>query len=356
MANIFSSKKENSILKDERFLYQDFVPERLAFRDEEIGELVFCLKPASLGRKPTNVFVYGKPGVGKTVSLKFVLNELEEFSDRAKGVYVNCFEHSSRHSILAKLANFFGYPVPDRGLSTEEIFQRFVALLKNKKIIPIIIFDEAEQLLKDDDTKRLLYDFSRFGEQFKVTAGLVFISNDNYFLSKLDDRVRSSLGASSIPFESYTHVELKEILSERAKYAFFPNAIDSDVIGLCAAHAFKNGGDARIAIDVLLKSARLAENDNSKKVELKHVRASFQQEKPVKIELSSNLTDQEKEVLSFVSKNPSSDSRAVYDALGKKFAERTLRKAISDLEEKKLLKSEKNQKGKGGFTRVLIKA
>ena len=81
MKNIFDSKSEYSLFKDERFLYPEFVPERLPFRDEEISELVYCLKPATQGKKPTNVFVFGKPGTGKTVALKFVLNELEEFSE-----------------------------------------------------------------------------------------------------------------------------------------------------------------------------------------------------------------------------------------------------------------------------------
>lgn len=354
MANIFDETSEHHILKDERVLYQDFVPERLPFRDKEISELVFCLKPASQGKKPTNVFVFGKPGTGKTVSLKFVLNELVEFSDRAKGIYINCFEYSSRHAILAKLTNFFGYPVPERGLSTEEIFDRFVAVVRSKNITPIIIFDEAEQLLLNEDSKKLLYDLSRLPEQFKLAIGLVFISNDNFFASKIDDRVRSSLQVSSIPFEQYTHIELKDILNERAKFAFLPNTIDSDVIGLCAAHASKNGGDARIAIDVLLKSARLAEKENAKKVLVKHVRAAFMQEKPIKVELSSNLSDQEKEVLAVIEKKGTVDSSDLYLALKKRFAERTIRAAVQSLEEKKLVKTERVTKGNGS-SRVISK-
>lgn len=354
MANIFSNSIENHILKDERFLYPDYVPEKLPFRDEEIEELVFALKPLSNGKKPTHLFIYGPPGTGKTVSLKFVLKELEEFSDRVKGVYINCFEYSSRHAILAKLTNTFGYPVPQRGISTEEIFDRFIAVLRTKKITPLIIFDESEQLLTED-SKKLLYDLSRLAEQFKINIGLAFISNDNFFLSKLDDRIRSSLQASSISFEKYTHVELKEILNERAKFAFYPNALSDSVIGLCAAHASKNNGDARVAIDVLLKSARIAERANSKKIEVLHVRKSFMQEKVVKIELTSNLSEKEKLILDYLTKHNGVDSGEIYFALKKDFAERTLRQAINDLEEKKLIRLEKTQKGKSGFSRVIFK-
>ena len=353
MANIFDKNTERGILKDERFLYPDYVPERLPFRDSEIGELVFSLKPAATGKKPTNMFVYGKPGTGKTVSLKFVLNELTEYSDRAKCLYINCFETGTRHSILAKATNFLGYAVPHRGLGSEEIYDRFVALLKNKKFIPILVFDEAEQLLRDEEAKKLLYDLSRLGEQKKVFLGVVFISNDEFFLSQLDDRVKSSLQASNLKFEQYSPPQLKEILGERAKYAFFPNVLEEEVIPLCAAHSAKNGGDARIAIDVLLKAGRLAEKENSAKVKVSHVRASFQQEKVIKQEISSNLSKQEQLIFDYI-EDKEVDAGTVYKALEKKFAERTLRKAISSLEDKKLISTKKVVKGRG-FTRLIKK-
>jgi len=353
LANIFDSKREHFLLKDERFLYPEFVPERLPFRDEEIGELVFCLKPASQGQKPTNLFIHGKPGTGKTVTAKFVLNELTEFSDRVKCLYINCFQTNTRHAILIKVTNFLGYPVPERGFASEEVFLRFAAILKTKKIVPILVLDEAEQLLKDEEAKKLLYDLSRLGEQQKLFTGLVFISNDNFFLSNLDDRVRSSLQASTIAFEQYTSAELKEVLNERAKYAFNSNALEADVVALCAAHAAKSGGDARVAIDVLLKAARLAEKENAKQVQVKHVRAAFMQEKPVKIEITSNFSGPEQAVMDFL-KEEEVESGELYANLEKKFAERTLRQALSSLEEKKLITTKKVIKGRG-FTRIISK-
>ncbi len=352
MANIFSSASEKHILRDERFLYPDYLPEILPFRDEEVSEMVFCLKPAALGRKPTNLFISGVPGTGKTAAAKFVLGELQEYSDRAKALYINCFETNSRHAILTKATNFLGYPVPGRGLSADEIFERFVAVIKNKNIVPVFIFDEAEQLIKQEDTKKMLYDLVRMNEQYNVFLGLVFISNDSMFLTFIDERVRSSLNASVLNFEKYSSIQLKEILKERAKFAFFQNVLDENAIPLCAAHASKKG-DARLAIDVLLKAARIAEKENSSKVEVKHVRKAFQQENPTKIEIIQNLTEQEKVILDFLG-DKEITSGEIYSKFSKLFAERTLRKAISDLESKKVIKIEKIQKGKG-FTRLISK-
>ncbi|MDD3159467.1 MAG: AAA family ATPase [Candidatus ainarchaeum sp.] len=352
MVNLFEKKEINSILKDERFLYPEYIPEKLSFRESEIDEIVFCLKPATVGKKPTNLFVCGVPGTGKTVSSKFILNELTEFSDRINCMYINCFETNSKYSILAKATNHFGYAVPIRGMSSDEIFERFVAVIKSKKIIPIFVFDEAEQLLKDESSKELLYDLSRLNEKFGIIAGLVFISNDNMFVSLLDDRVRSSLNPSKILFEKYTSLELKEILKERSKFAFFDNVIDDEVIPLCAAHASKTG-DARLAIGVLLKAARLAEKENSKKILIKHVRASFLEEKPQKIEIIENLSNQEKLIIDLLKKNKTGlTSGEIYEKLSNDFAERTLRTALSNLNEKNIIFAEKLQKGKG-FTRLI---
>ena len=352
MANIFSKSVENNILKDERFLYPDYAPEVLPFRDGEISEMVFCLKPSAKGQKPTNVFLSGVPGTGKTATSKYVLNELTEFSDRAKPLYINCYKNNSRHGILTKITNFLGYPVPGRGLSSEEIYERFTAVLKTKKFIPILVFDEAEQLLKQNDTKELLYDLSRLNEQLGLFTGLVFISNDNKFLSFLDDRVRSSLNASVLEFEKYTSLQLKEILTQRANFAFFSNVIGAEVIALCAAHASKNG-DARLAIDTLLKAARLAEKENSKLVTVTHVRKSFLQDRPVKVEITSNLSKQEIQLLDLIG-DKEMLAGEIYLALKENFAERTLRKAIADLEAKKMITTKKVQKGKG-FSRLIKK-
>ncbi len=352
MANIFEGSKINSILKDERYLYPDFVPEQLLFRDEEIGEMVFSLKPATQGKKPTNLFLSGVPGTGKTVCSKHVLSELNEFSDRVKTIYINCFENNSLNSILVKLTNTLGYPVPNRGLAIEEIYQRFISVIRSKKTIPIIVFDEAEQLIKKEETKKLLYDLSRVDEQFNLFIGLVFISNDNKFLEFLDDRVRSSIHALTLNFEKYTAQELKEILKERSRFAFFDNSLENDVIALTAAHASKLG-DARIAIDILLKAARLAEKENSKKVKVSHVRKSFMQEKSVKFEISLNLTPQEKLIIDFV-KDKEVSSGEIYKNLKNEFAERTLRNAIGELVSKNILETRKIQKDKG-ITRLIKK-
>src|SRR3989338_9206864 len=116
--NLFSVRSgEMSVFLDERILYPEYIPERLPFREKEINSLVYCFDPVLRGRKPLNVFLAGPTGVGKTACVKYVLRELEESFDRAKSIYLNCFEYNSRPAVLSAIANFVGGAIPRRGLA-----------------------------------------------------------------------------------------------------------------------------------------------------------------------------------------------------------------------------------------------
>src|SRR3989344_972270 len=276
--NIFESAgaKERAIFRDEKYLYPEHMPQRLPHRDAEISSLVFSLQPVRKGGKPQNVFIAGPTGTGKTATVRYVLGELQEYSDRAKGIYINCFEFNSRHSILSKISNFLGGAVPRRGIATDEIHSRFMEALRKASFAPIIVLDEVDQLVLKEGGEKLLYDILRAVESEKARIGLVMISNDAELTAKLDARVKSSLNEEKIMFPAYTPQQLKDILKERSSYAFMPDAVADDVIPLAAAHAAKLGGDARVAIESMLKAGREAEKDNSEKVEIKHLKKAFE--------------------------------------------------------------------------------
>ena len=53
-----------------------YIPETLPHRGKEINELASVLVTALRGETPSNVFIYGKTGTGKTAVTKFVGKEL----------------------------------------------------------------------------------------------------------------------------------------------------------------------------------------------------------------------------------------------------------------------------------------
>ncbi|MDD5162992.1 MAG: AAA family ATPase [Candidatus ainarchaeum sp.] len=357
--NVFEkSSKLNPVFKDERFLYPEFVPERLPHRDSEIDALVYALKPVTEGKKPQNVFLAGKPGTGKTVTAKFVLKELEEYSDRAKFLYVNCFRLNTRHSVLTEISNFLGLPISRRGTSSDEALDSVLQAFKKISFTPIIIFDELDQLVFQGEASALFYDLLRIFEFSKARFGIVIISNNPEILQQLDSRVRSSLMPETIAFETYNPQQLKDILKERAQFAFFPEAVEADAISVAAAHAAKLGGDARVAIECLLKAGRLAEKQNAKKVSVAHLKEVFSGiENRAMQKAEPFLSEHEKLILSLVPPNEKISSGSLYKKFslksGQKISQRRFRAFVSALEKKGLLECAFTEKGVRGRTRMI---
>jgi cell division control protein 6 len=357
--NVFEkSSKINPVFKDERFLYPEFVPEKLPHRDSEIDSLVYALKPVTEGKKPQNVFLAGKPGTGKTVVAKFVLKELEEYSDRAKFLYVNCFRLNTRHSVLTEISNFLGLPISRRGMSSDEALDSVLQALKKVSFTPIIIFDELDQLVFRGEASALFYDLLRIFEFAKARFGIVIISNNPGILQQLDSRVKSSLVPETIIFEAYSPQQLKDILRERAQFAFFPEAIENDAISVAAAHAAKLGGDARIAIECLLKAGRLAEKRNEKKVSVEHLKEVFSSIEARAVQKAVPfLAGHEKLILSLVPKQGQISSGGLFKKFSlkssQKISQRRFRTFVSALEKKDLLECAFTEKGVRGRTRMV---
>ncbi|HID08992.1 TPA: cell division control protein Cdc6, partial [Candidatus Micrarchaeota archaeon] len=86
--------KKKSVFKNRDALSPHYVPQNLPYREEQVKELSGTVAPILSGRKPENVFIYGKTGTGKTVVTKYVLKKLQKFAEERKipvrTVYINC--------------------------------------------------------------------------------------------------------------------------------------------------------------------------------------------------------------------------------------------------------------------------
>ncbi|MCX6802595.1 MAG: AAA family ATPase [Candidatus Diapherotrites archaeon] len=357
--NIFAEAAEGEIFRDEKFLYPEFVPERLPYRDAQIDEMVHAFQPVLKGGKPQNVFVFGASGTGKTVTVKYVLRELEAFSNRAKGLYLNCFEYNTRQAVLNQICVFLGVPVPRRGIATDEVYSELLLALKKADFVPLIVLDELDQLMASNTASLVLYDLLRVVEFQKSRLGIIIISNDESLVAKLDPRVRSSLLHNPVEFAQYTPVQLKEILKERAKYAFNENAIDAEVINVAAGHAAKNKGDARLAIESILRAGRIASREGSSKVQVSHLRTAFDSIHSRALDKAKDFLDlNEKNILKLLCEEDGLVSGKLFAKFKKQFGEKALtqrsfRKKLNRLESLKLVKMEAVEKGIRGRTRTV---
>jgi cell division control protein 6 len=254
-----------------------YMPNVLPHREKEINSLASVLVPALRQETPSNVFIYGKTGTGKTAVTKFVGKELVKKGDETKRkvnfIYINCEVVDTQYRLLQNIANHFindwSERIPFTGWPTDEVYAKLKHMIEKEGGVTVIILDEVDKLKGDE----ALYNLSRINSDLtNAKVSIVGLSNDLKFTEFLDPRVKSSLGEENMIFPPYDARELEDILNQRVTIALKPGSIDEDVVPLCSALAAQEHGDARRALDLLRISAELAERGRSLKISKKHVR------------------------------------------------------------------------------------
>jgi cell division control protein 6 len=287
--------KSVKIFMNRDVLRHDYLPNKLPHRDEQIVRLGETVAPVLEGARCSNIFIYGKTGTGKTAVTRHVLNYLEvkakEFDAPVRFCYVNCRMIGSEYRAFASLCQSVGVSVPFTGLSVGEVFDRFRVGLDRSKVIFIVVLDEIDELIKARGDN-LLYELTRINETLsRSKVSILGISNDLRLKEFLDPRVFSSLSEEEIVFNPYNADELRNILLERAKLAFYEGTLSDGALSICAALAAAEHGDARRALDLLRVAGEVAERKGVNVVVEEHVREA---EKRIEhnrvIEALKNLT------------------------------------------------------------------
>jgi len=272
----FLSKK--SFFLDKKPLQSSHTPETIPHRDKEIKQIANILAPILKLQKPSNIFIYGKTGTGKTLTIKYITKTLLETTNTKnvplKVVYINCKlkrAADTEYRLIAQITREFGKAIPPTGLPTDEVYRLFTDVIEKKNQTTLLILDEVDQLIKKtgDD---VLYNLTRMNEELKNSQiSLIGVSNDLQFAEHLDPRVRSSLSEEEIIFPPYNALQIQDILKQRANKAFKEGSLEEGVIEKCSAYAAREHGDSRRALELLRIAGEIAERNDCGKVNLKHV-------------------------------------------------------------------------------------
>ncbi|RKY24061.1 MAG: cell division control protein Cdc6 [Planctomycetota bacterium] len=271
-------QKKVQIFKDRNALTSHFTPDTIPHRNEQMNAIASILAPALKGGRPSNIFIYGLTGTGKTLLSKYVGQELERMSNQGtnpvKVLYINCKMRKvadTEYRLVAELARMLGQEVPMTGLPTEQVYQTFFRTLDSNDWVVIIILDEIDALV-ERMSDSFLYNFTRINQELKkAKVSIIGITNNLHFIDILDPRVKSSLGEEEILFPPYNALELQDILKQRVELGLVPGILSEEVIPKCAALAAQEHGDARRALDLLRVACEIAERQNDEKITEKHV-------------------------------------------------------------------------------------
>ena len=269
---------KESLFLDKQVLRGNYMPETIFHRDLEVKQIANILAPCLKLEKPSNLFVYGKTGTGKTLTIKHIINNLSNLAKQKeiplKVIYTNCKLKKvadTEYRLIAHLIREFGEEIASTGLPTDEVYKTFFNVVDKEKQFILLVLDEADQLVKKTGDE-ILYNLLRINEELKNSQiAIVGISNDLLFVDSLDPRVRSSLSEEELVFKPYNALQIQDILRQRAKEAIKEGSLADGVIEKCAAYAAREHGDARRALELLRVAAEIAERENHKQVKTEHI-------------------------------------------------------------------------------------
>jgi archaeal cell division control protein 6 len=277
--NFFQSYLQTeSLFKDKMVLQSNYVPDEINHRDEQIQQIAKIIAPALRLERPSNLFIYGKTGTGKTVTVKHTLNSMSDVAKREniplKVCYVNCKLKrvaDTEYRLIAELARLFGKAVPATGLPTDEVYAAFFRAIDEQRQVIILVLDEIDQLVKKIGDE-IIYNLTRINTDLKnAQLCIIGISNDLIFSNTLDPRVKSSLSEEELIFPPYNALQLQHILTGRAGRAVRDGVITEGVVPKCAAYAAREHGDARRALELFRVAGEVAERQSSKTISIEHI-------------------------------------------------------------------------------------
>jgi len=274
--------KKPSLFKNESKLDNNYVPERLPYRNKELSLLsqlflVLITNPNSISRK---ILIIGKTGIGKTATIKLfgemLVNAAQKRSGDIKYVHINCRKERTSYKVLIKIARALNKNFPKRGYSPQDLLEIIVDIIKDQNLHLLIVLDELSYLIgKEGD---LIYSLTRINDDSFNTRqhmSIIGIARDVSCLSGLDTSTMSTLQRNIIYFNNYNKEQLFDILKYRTEISLKENIISDNLIQIITDLVYQSG-DIRYGLNLLWKSTKIAENQNLKYVTIESIRLANQ--------------------------------------------------------------------------------
>jgi len=259
-----------TVFRDSEVFDPDFVPEQFNFREAQLQELAFQLRPGLRGARPLNTVCRGPPGTGKTTTIRKLFAEVEETTKALVPIYVNCQIDNTTFGILSEVyARLSGHAIRASGTSTKKVVDAVARLLERDNTILVVALDDANYLLFENELNRVLYSLLRTHEVHPGTkiAVIVILSDLSVNLpERLDARGQSIFRPGEVYFNPYTSDEVAIILDERARQGFYPGVLATDELDLVVDQTMKSG-DLRVGIDLLKRAGIAAEMDGRRRIQ-----------------------------------------------------------------------------------------
>lgn len=287
---LYSSHGREEIVKSTNF--NDYLPAR----ENEFASIYLSLYSAVESGSATTVYVAGTPGVGKTLTVREVIKELQQSvaQDELPGfqyVEINGLKMVKPTDGYEVLWNKISGERLTWGAAMESLEFYFNKVPKNKKRPVVVLLDELDALVTK--AQDIMYNFFNWTTYENAKLIVVAVANTMDLPERqLGNKVSSRIGFTRIMFTGYTHEELKSIIDFRLKglnnSCFYVNSdngsaylidendqtpiselpknirkvqlrMSDDAIEIAARKVASVSGDARRALKVCKRAAEIAE-------------------------------------------------------------------------------------------------
>ena len=256
--------RESVIIKDGKKLSFDYVPKTLVGRETQMNMLSLIFRSVIDDGRSETAYITGSVGTGKTSTVKRFCIDMAAYAAKSNipldYIHINCRQSNTGAMVMSNCIKHFDENYPDKGYSAEVMIKDFRSFVVKSKKRMIIILDEVNSLLRSGN-EDLIYQLSRMGEELSgqtISVSLILISQE-YVLDRIDVASLSTFKrANTIRFDKYTWNQLRDIVAARVDEAMVAGTVTEEAIDAIVDMA-ADVGDARVAIDILDKAARLAE-------------------------------------------------------------------------------------------------
>ncbi len=331
-------KDSESLFKEELALDFEFQPKLIKYRENEQFQIASAIKPLFQKHNGRNLLITGKPGIGKTVATKHVLNELEQETNDILPIYVNCWQKDTPYKIIISICESIGYRFT-QNKNTDQLVKEVSGILNKRS--SVVVLDEADKIQDYQILYSLLEDLYR--------KAILLITNNKDFLSNLDQRILSRLMPETIEFRPYNQDETRGILKQRAEYAFSHSVLSDEALELISQKAYEKK-DIRIGLFLLKESGNLAEQKLKRKIEKEDAEKAIEKLPEFKIKDSSLLTEEQNKILNLIKENTGKATTELYKLIEPSVSYRTFLRKIQDLENANLIHLIEENIGQGKKT------
>jgi cell division control protein 6 len=251
------------------------LPEVIIDREKEQEKIRDFLQDVLKGMNGV-LYVYGKPGIGKTLVTKHVLNQFDELDD-AVSIYLNA------SALTPNLALKEVYDVicgeDERKLPSPLMVREISAKLPKRNAALVIALDNFDRM---DGIENLFWSLNHLMES-AGRIGLILISTSEFEIrDKVGSRLFSRLKPEFYEFKVYDSERLYEILEQRIKQAYGKMIMDLKALStLCNFIAEECDSNVRYLFKLFLESADAASKEGGSSIGLKTIQEVIERERQV---------------------------------------------------------------------------